>query len=42
MQSLIYGVASSGFLTDKSSGSFNAYYEQFTNGAPAETERRPR
>ncbi|MBG6212260.1 MAG: WXG100 family type VII secretion target [Cryobacterium sp.] len=35
LQSLIGSLVSSGFVTDKSSGAFNASYEQFTNGARA-------
>ena len=33
LQSLIAGLVGSGFVTDKSSGAYNASYEQFTNGA---------
>ena len=35
LQSLITGLVSSGFVTDKSSGAFQASYEQFTQGAKA-------
>jgi len=33
LSSLINGLVTSGFVTDKSSGAFQASYEQFTHGA---------
>lgn len=33
LQSLINGLVSQGFVTDKSSGAFRNSYDQFTNGA---------
>lgn len=33
LQSLITGLVSSGFVTDKSSGAFQASYEEFNRGA---------
>lgn len=33
LQRIIANLVSSGFVTDKSSGAFNASYEEFTNGA---------